>query len=150
MAPRLRILVVGSSGFIGSAICARLAADGHQMTGISRSRPGPGILVHNHIRLDVAKATRARDWRPVVQGIDAVINCAGILQDSPGESVQGVHAHGVRALIEACETEGIRRIVHFSAIGVDRETPTAFSRTKHEGDALLIARDLDWVILRRQ
>jgi hypothetical protein len=35
-----------------------------------------------------------------------------------------------------------------SAIGVDRETPTAFSRTKLAGDQALMASDLDWVILR--
>jgi hypothetical protein len=39
-------------------------------------------------------------------------------------------------------------VVHFSAIGVDREARTAFSRTKLEGDRRLMASDLDWIILR--
>src|ERR1700720_1488695 len=42
----------------------------------------------------------------------------------------------------------IARAVHFSAIGVDREAPTAFSRSKLEGDRRLMASDLDWIILR--
>jgi uncharacterized protein YbjT (DUF2867 family) len=37
---------------------------------------------------------------------------------------------------------------HLSAIGVDRDAPTPFSRTEFEGDKVLMARDLDWVILR--
>jgi hypothetical protein len=43
---------------------------------------------------------------------------------------------------------GIRRVVHFSAVGVDRETPSAFSRSKLRGDDALMARNLDWVVLR--
>jgi len=37
---------------------------------------------------------------------------------------------------------------HLSAVGVDRATPTQFSRTKLLGDQILMERDLDWVILR--
>jgi uncharacterized protein YbjT (DUF2867 family) len=33
-------------------------------------------------------------------------------------------------------------------VGVDRETPTAFSRTKLAGERAVMASDLDWVILR--
>jgi uncharacterized protein YbjT (DUF2867 family) len=76
------------------------------------------------------------------------VNCAGILQDAPGHSTSGVHEHGISALFHACEQLGIRRVVHLSAVGVDRETPTAFSRSKLAGDRALMARDLDWVILR--
>jgi uncharacterized protein YbjT (DUF2867 family) len=77
-----------------------------------------------------------------------VVNCAGLLQDSPGESTRGVHVEGVDALFEACERAGLRRVVQISAIGVDREQPTDFTRTKAEGDQALMRRDLDWVVLR--
>src|ERR1051326_5755404 len=59
-----------------------------------------------------------------------------------------VHASGPAALFGACLEHGVRRVVHVSAVGIDRETPTAFSRTKLSGDAALMALDLDWVILR--
>jgi nucleoside-diphosphate-sugar epimerase len=35
----VRILVIGATGLIGSAVCARLAADGHRVVGASRHRP---------------------------------------------------------------------------------------------------------------
>jgi uncharacterized protein YbjT (DUF2867 family) len=59
-----------------------------------------------------------------------------------------VHHRGIASLFAACEQLGIRRVIHFSAIGVDRETPSAFSQTKLAGDHALMERDLDWVILR--
>jgi uncharacterized protein YbjT (DUF2867 family) len=42
----------------------------------------------------------------------------------------------------------VRRVIHLSAIGVDRETPSAFSRSKFLGEKALMATGLDWVILR--
>ena len=65
----------------------------------------------------------------------------------PASSAQGVHDTGIAALFAACERSGVRRVVHLSALGVEREA-SAFSRTKHAGDRALMARDLDWVILR--
>jgi uncharacterized protein YbjT (DUF2867 family) len=59
-----------------------------------------------------------------------------------------VHSDGPAALFSAGERARVRRVIHFSAIGVDRDTPTAFSRTKLQGDQALMQGNLDWVILR--
>jgi uncharacterized protein YbjT (DUF2867 family) len=142
----VRILVIGATGLIGSAVCARLAADGHRVVGVSRHRPpvDPGGV--KHVTLDIANGTPS-DFAPLLSGVDAVVNCAGTLQDAPGESTAGVHHRGVAALVDACMSQGVQRLVHVSAAGVERET-TAFSATKHAGDARVTASSLNWVVLR--
>jgi uncharacterized protein YbjT (DUF2867 family) len=143
----VRILVLGASGLIGGAVSARLAADGHDVIGVSR-HPPPAELAHiSHISFDVARASTPESWFPLLLGIDGVVNCAGTLQDAPGESTQGVHHIGIAALFAACECASVRRVLHLSALGVDREA-TPFSKSKHQGEAVLMARELDWVILR--
>jgi uncharacterized protein YbjT (DUF2867 family) len=146
----VRILVVGASGFIGTALVARLVTAGHEVVAVSRSKaasPPVAATGVTEVALDVAQATRLEDWAPVLAGVEAVVNCAGALQEGPSDSLAGVHAHGISALFRACERAGIRRVVHLSATGVD--TPvTAFSRTKLAGDQALMALDLDWVVLR--
>lgn len=146
----MNILLLGATGFIGSAVAARLRADGHEVIGVTRALnvAARRVPVSEWIKIDIARATKPETWLAHLKAIDAVVNCAGVLQDSPSESTRGVHVAGVEALFAACERAGVRRVIHFSAIGVDRETPTAFSRTKREGDDALMARDLDWVILR--
>ncbi len=144
----MRILLLGASGFIGSAVGARLAADGHDVRVLSRSKPscrGPHLT---HVRFDIAAARRPEQWQPLLHDVAAVVNCAGTLQDAPGESTRGVHETGIAALVQACEAAGVRRFVHLSAIGVDRETPTPFSQSKWNGDRIIMATRLDWVILR--
>jgi uncharacterized protein YbjT (DUF2867 family) len=145
--PVLNVLIVGATGLIGSAVAARLLRDGHRLNGISRERPESAVPMRHH-RVDVAKMLTAKSWLPCLEGIDAVVYCVGLLQDAPGELLQAVHADAPAALYEACEAAGVRRVVHLSAVGVDRGTPSAFSRTKLAGDQALMARDLDWVILR--
>jgi uncharacterized protein YbjT (DUF2867 family) len=146
----LRVLLTGASGLIGSAVLARLTAEGYETIAVTRTRgqANPPPLASRRVALDIAHAIRPEDWLPHLAGVDAVVNCAGVLQDNPRDSTAGVHVHGIAALFTACEQAGIRRIVHLSAIGVDRDAPTPFSRTKFEGDKVLMARDLDWVILR--
>jgi uncharacterized protein YbjT (DUF2867 family) len=146
----MHVLVTGAYGLIGSAIVARLLMEGHDVTGTGRhvdaaARKYPGV---RWMVADFGKMTHAADWEKQITNVDAVVNCAGLLQSAPGNDLQDVHVRGTVALFEACERFGVRRVVHISAIGVDREQPTEFSETKRIADDDLMKRDLDWIILR--
>ena len=143
----MRVLLTGASGLIGTAVAARLLTEGHEVVAVAR-RTGPPRINMRWVALDMRDAAEPEPWLPHLAGIDAVVKSAGVLQDSPADSTAAAHTTGPAGLFAACERAGVRRVIHLSAIGVDRETPTAFSRTKSEGDAALMAASLDWVILR--
>jgi len=143
----MRVLVLGASGFISAAVTARLLARGDEVVGVAR-RLGAEHPALRWVSIDVGRATSPADWRPHLDGIDAVVNCAGVLQDAPGTSARGVHVDGIAALAAVCEQAGIRRFVHLSAVGADRDSVSTFSETKKAGEEALSALDLDWVILR--
>jgi uncharacterized protein YbjT (DUF2867 family) len=142
----VRIIIVGVTGFIGSATSARLVADGQEVIGVSRGQADTGPAPIRHVSLDLAAST-PDDWLGVLDGVEAVVNCAGTLQDAPGESTHGVHVKGLAALIAACEQRRVRRFIHLSASGVDQPA-SAFSQSKRAGEAALAASTLDWIILR--
>ena len=146
----MRVLLTGATGLIGSAVLARLNAGGHQVVGVvrridshARRLPAASLVVQ-----DISQAARPETWAPHLVGIDAVVNCAGVFQDSPRDSTSGVHAVGAGALFAACEQAGTRRVIHVSAIGAYRDAATPFSQSKHLGEQALMRCDLDWVILR--
>jgi uncharacterized protein YbjT (DUF2867 family) len=141
-----KVLVVGVTGVIGSAVAGRLMAAGVEVVGVSRSASRQALS--RHVVLDIADATEPAFWFDVLAGVDAVAYCAGALQEGPGDSLPAVHNTGPNALYIACERLGVRRVVHLSAVGVDRSAETSFSRSKLLGDEALMRRDLDWVILR--
>ena len=144
----MHVLVIGATGLIGSATAARLLAEGNDVTGVARRTRGSVTPRMRFTELDMQNVCIPEKWLPHLKGIDAVVNCAGVLQDSACDSTALVHVTAPAALFTACEKAGLRRVIHVSAIGVDRETLTAFSRSKAQGEAALISSSLDWVILR--
>lgn len=143
----MRVLVTGAFGFIGSHIVAALVAGGHEVVCAARGarvdRRFPGIAA---VACDMARDTREEDWRPHLAGIDAVVNCAGILRERRGEAFEDVHVRAPLALFRACATTGVRRVVQISAIGSPEDD--AFVASKHRCDAGLAHLDLDWTVLR--
>jgi len=146
----MRVLITGAYGLIGSAILARLNRDGHELIGCGRAldMPRRRFPYARWVEADFARLTQAQAWLPLLAGVEAVVNCVGVLQDSARDDVARVHVDGTVALFDACVRCGIARVVHVSAIGADTAGPTPFARTKAQADAHLAGLDLDWVILR--
>ncbi len=144
----MRVLVVGAYGLIGSAVAARLIGDGWEVVGAGRDLAAARRRMPQlDWRLADLATMRAEDWRPLLEGCDAVITCAGALQDSPRDDLAAVHVRGLAALGQACVAAGVRRLVHVSAAGV-AASPGPFGATKRAGEAALAGIDLDWIVLR--
>lgn len=144
-----RVLVLGASGLIGSAVCRHLLAEGHAVSGLQRPS-GRGAIPPGVDRVagDLAHMTAPADWSPVLQGVDAVVNAAGVLQDGLGDDVDRVQRQAVEAMVSAAGRAGVRQIVQISAPGVSEDATTAFYRTKAAGDAAVRAGEPAWTILR--
>ena len=68
-----RVVIAGGSGFIGSFLSRRLAADGFDVTVLTRS-PQPGGREIRHAQWD---GKSMGDWTMQIDGADALINLAG-------------------------------------------------------------------------
>ncbi len=143
----MKILVTGANGFIGRQIVAALRTAGHEVICAVRRGDDYGAPVRaGTVVCDFAHDIGVTDWLPRVQGMDAVVNCAGILRESRGQSFDVVHRVAPCALFDACLKAGVRRVVQISALGNGVEVP--FVTTKHAADDYLMALALDWVVVR--
>jgi len=142
-----RVAVIGAYGLIGGQVVARLLGEGIEVLGIGRNlaaaRRQPGVAWR---RMELATA-KVEDWAEALQGVDAVVNCAGALQDGPGDDLRGAHVEGLRRLLAGAAHAGVGRILHISAAGVET-SPGAFGESKRAAEALLRDSGLDWVVLR--
>src|SRR6185437_6615359 len=144
----MKLLLTGATGFIGRYLLMALIQAGHDVVpAVRRPAEADRLLPRPaSIRADFNRMTAAEDWAPHLAGIDAVINCAGILQGRPGQSIDAIHARAPIALFQACEAAGIRRVIQISAISAEPGAGTGYAATKHAADAWLAGTGLDWVI----
>jgi uncharacterized protein YbjT (DUF2867 family) len=146
----VRVLVLGASGFIGSHVAATLAGLGHEVRAGAR-RPDTARRLapaHEWVRADFSELGDPSDWTGLLEGVDAVVNCVGVLQDGAGDSLRAAHVTGPAALIAACTTVGPGRLIHVSAVGTDEQVGTGYGASKLATETLIKDSSLDWVILR--
>ncbi|MEU3597254.1 NAD-dependent epimerase/dehydratase family protein [Streptomyces sp. NPDC006798] len=120
----LSVAVTGAAGMLGSHLVARLAADGHEVTGIDL-RPAehtpPGA---RHLIADIRDgAALARAFA----GADALVHCAAALPSYPDDQIRSITVDGTRTVLTAAERARIPRVTHISSTavyGLPKQVPT--------------------------
>ncbi|HZX72764.1 MAG TPA: complex I NDUFA9 subunit family protein [Rhodanobacter sp.] len=141
-----QLVILGGTGFVGSRLVPRLAADGHRIVLLSRNREKcrelgvlPGVSVRSADIHD-DDALRAQ-----LAGADAVINLVGILNQHGRHTFQHVHVELTRRLIAACEDCGVAQLHQMSSLKAGQGL-SQYLKTRGAGEALVKASTLDWTI----
>jgi NADH dehydrogenase len=146
------VTVFGGSGFVGRHAVRALAADGWRVRAAVRRPDLAGHLqpmgAVGQIHAVQANVRFPDSVRRAVEGADAVVNLVGILAKSGRQTFQAVHTAGARAVAEAARAAGAKTLVHVSAIGADKRSKATYGRTKAAGEAAVLERFPDAVILR--
>jgi uncharacterized protein (TIGR01777 family) len=71
----MRVIVTGGTGFIGSKLCGRLVAKGHDVLALTRDASRSRDHVHPSVR--VASWAEGAAWEGFVDGAGALVNLAG-------------------------------------------------------------------------
>jgi NADH dehydrogenase len=151
------ILVIGGTGFLGSAVVRELArrpasADFCFTLPTRRRDHAKHLLVlptANVIDADVHDpATLAR----LMQGQDAVINLVGILKGGEGQpygkGFARAHVELPQKIAAAAKAAGVLRVLHVSALKAAADAPSGYLRSKAAGEAVLQSAGLDLTLFR--
>ncbi len=113
----MNALVTGASGFIGSHLARRLAADGWAVTGTGRDLSKVGGLERGGVELAHADLLDGDRMRELVEGRDVVFHCAAWLGGDEEKAVP-VNVGATEALVRSAAEAGVGRFVHVSSISV--------------------------------
>ncbi len=146
------VLVLGGTGFVGRSVCARLveragAADGCVTVATRRTANAKPLQLLPTLQVIQADIHNTAELGRLVRGCDAVVNLVAILHGSEAQ-FQQVHVALPRKLTQVCLENGVRRIVHVSALGVADTAPSRYLRSKAAGETLLKAARLETTLLR--
>lgn len=137
----MKVVVTGASGFIGAPMTKALADAGHQVRAAVRDRRRRIFPQGVEIALlpDLAGAV---EWRPVVEGMDAVIHLAGIAHvgpEIPDAIYDRVNHLATATLAGAASMAGVRRFIFMSSTraqaGATSNAPLTEDAAPHPSDA---------------
>jgi len=149
---RALITIYGGSGFLGRHVVRAIAKTGARMRVAVRRpelaghlQPLGGVGQINAVQANV----RFPDsLLAAADGADAVVNLVGILFPSGKQTFDTVQDEGARHVAEAARQAGAQALVHVSAIGADADSPSAYARSKADGEAAVREVFPEAIILR--
>jgi NADH dehydrogenase len=134
-----KVLLLGGSGFVGRHLAIELAQRGYQVT-LPCRRPHrlKELTVLAGISLKQANIIDPLELNTLSQGHDIVINLVGILNESGKNSFRKIHVDFAKAVVNACQNNKVRRLLHMSALSANQASGSSnYLRTKGEGENLV-------------
>jgi len=146
------VTVIGGSGFIGRYVVRRLAEAGARVRVAVRDIEKADFLKTcgdlGQVSFMPVSVSSDADITRAVAGADAVVNCVGILYERGTRTFQAMHVDAAGRIAKAAAAAGATRLVHLSAIGADKESASAYARSKADGEAAVLAAFPNASILR--
>jgi nucleoside-diphosphate-sugar epimerase len=128
----MKIAITGGAGFVGRHLAERF--DAADIVAVSR-RTGVDIG-------DVEALTKAFD------GCEVVAHCAGINREIGKQTYQKVHIDGTRAVVEAAQRAGVKRIIMLSFLRARPDCGSPYHESKWVAEELVRGSGLDYTILK--
>jgi len=111
------IAVTGAGGFIGGALCRRLAAEGARVVGVELRPDARSDVEASGARFVAASVLDESRLAAALGGCDGLIHTAAIVGDwGSMEQFIDVNVRGSCAVFDAAQAAGIARIAHLSSV----------------------------------
>jgi nucleoside-diphosphate-sugar epimerase len=161
------LLITGATGFVGSALCAQLAAQGRLLRRIVRRASDE---YEGHVPHVIPNIDDSVDWSTALAGVTHIVHLAArvhLLDDralDPLTEYRKVNVQGTVNLARQAAKAGVKRFVFVSSVKVNGEStqlgrpftaddapapedPYGVSKSEAEKELLRLARDVDMEVV---
>jgi NADH dehydrogenase len=146
----VNIAITGANSGVGKTLLRHLAAsaDIHVVACVRSAQAAadlpaaPGVHAHS-IDYDNPDGLAA-----TVRGAGCVVHLAGILFEGPQSSYQTANVDATKAVVDACKSAGVARLVLVSALGADPTSPNRYWRSKGRAERIVFESGLSGAIIR--
>jgi len=151
----MRVLLTGGTGFVGRAVLTALLEHGDQVVQLVRPGRSAGntetwLNQAGHIQLAIGDVLDPSSLEAAAKDCEAVIHLVGIIREQAqkGMTFERLHVEATRNVIAAAQKQGVRHMIHMSALGARPGATSAYHRSKYEAEQLVIQSGLTYTIFR--
>jgi nucleoside-diphosphate-sugar epimerase len=149
----MKVLVTGGSGFLGSWVCELLAERGDAVRALVRKTSNRKFL-HTLKGVELAEGgvEEAAAVDKAVEGVDAIVHCAGLVKARNEDELKATNVEGTRNIVNAARKWKTKRLVLVSSLEAsgpsqdgrpvpdEQERPiTAYGRSKLEAEKVALS-----------
>jgi NADH dehydrogenase len=145
------VCVLGGSGFVGVHVCNQLTARGYRVTVPThdRERAKADLITLPTVDVVTADIHDPDTLRRLFRGVHAVVNLVGVLHGGRGrQSFQQAHVELARKVVDAARRNGVKRLLHMSALNAGVSAPSEYLKSKGEAEDVVRQSGLDFTIFR--
>ncbi|MGZ5321958.1 MAG: NAD-dependent epimerase/dehydratase family protein [Solirubrobacterales bacterium] len=114
-----RVAVTGAAGFIGAALCRRLAAEGAEVIGIDVAADAAARIRDDGAEPRIADIAEREGIRAALEDAELVIHTAAYVREwGEMEEFIDVNVQGTVNVLDAAELAGAERVLHLSSVVV--------------------------------
>ena len=144
-----KILVAGSTGYLGSHLVKALCITGSPFKALARQKDKLIAMGLSEDQIKVAHVTDASSLRGCCNDIDVVISCVGITRQKEGLTYMDVDYQANLNLLLEAERAGVKKFIYISAFDAKNHQNVRLLKAKERfAEKLLVSKVLTPCIIR--
>ncbi len=148
-----KVLIFGGSGQIGRHLIRRLTKTNHLVTVVTRNLHQKGIILKTqgnpgYVEVVEANIFKEDELDHLFENKDICINLVGILFEKNNNTFKNIHINFPSMISQKCEKYKIKKLIHVSALGIEKALDSKYAISKLEGEKKIINNFSNFTILR--
>ena len=144
----MRVLVTGSTGFLGRHVVEALHADDHEVRCLVRTPGHEDRFRSRDLDVHYGSVSDMSALRAATYDLDAVVHLVAIIRERGNATFDAVNRQGTQNVATVAAEARVDHFVQVSAIGADDMSAYPYLRSKGQGESEVVASGIPYSIIR--
>ncbi len=147
-----KILVIGSSGFVGRHVAQALLAEGYAVRCLARTPAKVRDLAASGCEVVQGDMSDLASMQHALESVDAAYIAVHTLSpqhaNTAAQGFMDVEMNGLQNIVTACRAHSVRRLMYVTFLGAAPDASSAWARGRWETEQFLLKSGLEVTVIR--